>query len=417
MVWLQLIYFSLLTLFFYRRDGRMNVATMLSLLYLITAVMAVGIDIFDLYGQFGVNKKVDSFWGTLIYCSGLTLVIYPFSKLRVSTTSFSLNNPKLFTITCYIMCICVLLYVTIHFSEIIYALTTDAAEVKSQHYSDLQNGPVIGGQSLIMYPINILSSTWCFLMVCWFISVIFLHKGIIFNTLLILCSLSGILKGSLEAGRAAIIYWLFSFCCFCCLFWPYIATPKLRRRIVLSVSIPIGLILLIFVSVTISRFALGEHNGAWYSFVGYAGQQYNNFCAVFEYGRDLPFTIERIMPLTYKYAFGGNFDLMEYYENISVKTGITVNNFYTLLGGLYLTTGIPFTILCISIYNIFAMKICQKVSFTFNFSYLILLSIIILVPVKGMFDVPFPYVGDTLVNFLLIGLFLLFKHSLNFNNK
>lgn len=379
--------------------------------------MAVVIDFLYLYEEYGVVRKVDSFWGTIFYCIGITLIIYPFSKLQVSKTSFTIKNPQLFTIICYTICFSVLIYIVLHFSEILYSLSTDAADIKAQHYDDLDSGPAGGGQAILMYPINILSSAWCFILTCWFISTIFLQKGLFFNALLLFCSFCGILKGSLIAGRAAIVYWLFSFCTLLCIFWPYIPSAQKRRRLVLSVSIPVVTILIIFSSITIARFADGEDNEAIYSFIGYAGQQYNNFCAVFEYGGNLPFTIERIMPLTYKYGLGGNFDLMEYYGEIKNKTGIAVNNFYTLLGGLYLTTGLPFTILCILIFCIVAQKICQKASSTLDFSYFILLSIIILVPIQGMFDVPFPYVSDTLVNFTLFGLFLFFHYSFAISNK
>lgn len=418
MVWFQCIYFCLLTLFFYRKGKGINAAFTLSLLYSIVAIMAVAIDILDLYNEYGINRQVDSITGTLFYCIGLTFVIWPFSNLQLhSINSFAIQNHRLFNITCYVICICTVLYVAFNFSDIVYSLVTDADEVKSQHYDDLANGPKNGGQALWMYPINILSSAWCFILVCWFISVLFLNKGILFNGMLLLCSMSGVLKGSLIAGRAAIIYWIFCFITLFSIFIPIVPSYKMKKRLILSVLIPIAIILFIFTSITISRFAYRGDNEALYSFIGYAGQQYNNFCAVFEYGKDLPFTIERIMPITYKYVIGGQFDLMEYYDSLATSTGIKVNNFYTLLGGLYLTTGGVFTIFYIAVLYLFNTYICKKASSTMDFSYFVLLSICILIPIKGMFEVPFPSVGDSLVNITLIGIFVMFRYSFVFKKK
>ena len=114
------------------------------------------------------------------------------------------------------------------------------------------------------------------------------------------------------------------------------------------------------------------------------------------------------MPVTYKYIVGGQFDLVEYYGRLAMQTGILVNNFYTLIGGLLLTTGLPFSILCICLYYLCASRVCRKLSKTMDFSYFLLVSILILVPIQGMFDVPFPYIGDTLVNIVILIFFFLF---------
>ena len=417
MVWIQCIYFCLIAFYFFHREKQINAAFIICIFYAFSSVMAVMIDVLNLYGDFGIDDYQYSIGGTIVYCLGLTAILFPFTKLQISEASFKLKNPRLFSAMCIVLFSCTLIYVLLNFTEIVYSLTTDAEEVKASHYDDLSSGSTSTTQNLFMYPLNILSSAWNVMLLCWFISFIFLKKGFIFNSMLLLGSFGGVLKGSLIAGRAAIIYWIFSFITLFCIFYPYFPSAKIRRRLILFVSVPFALVAIVFYSITISRFGYQGENEALYSFIGYAGQPYNNFCAVFEHSDNLPFTIERIMPVTYKYIVGGQFDLVEYYGRLAMQTGILVNNFYTLIGGLLLTTGLPFSILCICLYYLCASRVCRKLSKTMDFSYFLLVSILILVPIQGMFDVPFPYIGDTLVNIVILIFFFLFHYSFSFGKE
>lgn len=411
MVWIPFIYFSLLSYYFYKKaDNTISPAVVLCGFYVISSLMSILIDIRDLYGEYGTNPKELSLSATFIYCAGLTAILIPFARLKLSTTEFTLRNPRLFSITCYFICACIAIYLFANFQDIIHALVTDADEVKAEHYSVIGDNAERGSQALWMYLPNIFSSAWCLVLLCWFVSITFLKKNILFNAMLLVSSFVGVLKGALIAGRSAIIYWIFCFAVYLIFFQLYMPKSQ-RRKILLGSLVPIGLIAVFFISITISRFAHNASENSLDSFIGYAGQMYVNFCSVYENAKNLPFTIERIAPLAYRHILGQDFNLMDYYARLSADTGILVNVFYTLLGGLYMTIGGLGTFAYVGIFYFIASYICKKITETCDFSYIILLSIIVLVPIKGMFDVPFPSTSDSLTIFITIILCFIFKYS------
>lgn len=417
MVWIPFIYFSLLSFYLYRKaDNNISPAVVLCGFYVISSLMSIFIDIRDLYGEYGTNPKELSFAATFIYCVGLTAVLVPFAKLKRSDTEFTLRNPRFFTATCYFICACIAIYVLANFQDIRHSLITDADEVKAEHYSVISDNAERGSQALWMYLPNIFSSAWCLVLLCWFVSITFLQKSFIFNTMLLVSSLVGVLKGALIAGRSAIIYWIFCFAVFFVFFHLYMPKAQ-RRKIIISSLVPIGLIVVFFISITVSRFAHDAVGSTMDSFIGYAGQMYINFCSVFENAKNLPFTIERIAPLTYRHVLGQDFNLMDYYSRLNDDTGIYVNVFYTLLGGLYMTIGGFGTLVYVALFYFIAAYICRKITETCDFSYILLLSIIVLVPIKGMFDVPFPSTSDSLTIFITLFLFYIFKYAFVISRK
>ena len=411
MVWIPFIYFCLLSFYLYRKaDNRISPAWILCAFYVISSLMSGLVDIYDLYGDYGINPKELSLSATIFYCAGLTAVLVPFAKLKQSEVEFTLRNPRLFALTCYFICSCIFIYILVNFQDITHALVTDAEEVKAEHYSQMEDNAARGSQALWMYLPNIFSSAWCLVLLCWFVSITFLHKSLFFNTMLLVSSFVGVLKGALIAGRSAIIYWIFCFAVLFVFFQWYMPASQ-RRKILISSLVPIGMIIVFFISITVARFAYQEANGTVYSFIGYAGQMYINFCSVFEHAQNMPFTIERIAPLTNRHVLGQDFNLVEYYSRLNDETGILVNVFYTLLGGLYLTVGGMGTILYVALFYFIAKYVCRRITETSDFAYIMLLSIIILVPIKGMFDVPFPSTSDSLTIFITLILFYIFKHS------
>ncbi len=417
MVWIPFIYFCLLSICLYRKaDNRISPACVLCMLYVISSLMSIFVDTLNLYGDYGINPKQLSLSATIFYCAGLTAILVPFAKLKKSEVCFRLRNHRIFTFTCYFICTCIFIYLFANYQAITHALITDADEVKEEYYSIMGDEVKRGSQAIWMYLPNIFSSAWCLVLLCWFVSITFLKKSLFFNAMLLFSSFVGVLKGSLIAGRAAIIYWIFCFAVMFIFFQCYMPAAQ-RRKLLINSLIPIGLIVVLFISITVSRFAYREANGSLNSFIGYSGQMYINFCSVFENAQNMPFTIERIAPLTYRYILGQDFNLVEYYSRLNDEVGISVNVFYTLLGGLYLTIGEVGTIIYVGIFYFIAKYICRKIMETCDFSYIMLLSILFLVPIKGMFDVPFPSTSDSLTIFITLILFYIFNHSFVFSNR
>ena len=243
-------------------------------------------------------------------------------------------------------------------------------------------------------------------------SITFMNNNAFINIGLLLCSTKQIISSILIAGRAAVVYWLFCFICYLFLFYPLM---KRRSKIIIFTlaGIIVAIMIAGFTAITISRFVDRDDHSVMFSIIAYAGQQYNNFCHLFVNIDYIPITLDRIMPLTAKYILGhGEFHLSNYYDFISGFTGFSVNNFYTLLGGLLLTIGFNGMIVYSMLVCIITTIICHNIHCNFTFYNLILLSILIQVPTVGMFDVPFPYTGDSMCILFTILLYIIFKYKL-----
>ena len=406
------IYLGLLFVYFTRKEKRIGLASILTLFFLISSIAGIFFDIFDLYGEYGIGEKVISPNGTLLYCIGLTAILYPFSNLRITEDTLFIEKKPYFNILAYILIVCFFIYVISHISTLITYSKMSFYEIKAAHYEDLAFAQDNERGSLFLMLPNIISNTWSLSLLCWFVSITFMRNHPLINIGLFLSSTQHIIQGFMIAGRAPIIYWIFAYLCYWVLFKPYMS-EKCKHRLFLLSAIAGGAVLVFFMIITASRFAMHTGYGTLYSLLGYAGQPYNNFCMVIEYGESSPFFIDRLLPVFSKYILKHEqFHLALYYDEITSYIGIAVNCFYTLLGGLYLNVGYTGLLICLVIYEFCATKTMKAVQLNFSFSNLILLSILILVPIQGMFDIPFPYVQDTLANLFCICVYFVFKYTL-----
>lgn len=410
---IPVIWFSLLALWFYRKEEGIGIATTLTMFYLVSAACGLFIDRYDLYGSFGVADKVISIPGTILYCLGLTVLLYPFQYLRLSPGSkLQIDKPMLFKVIGYIMILCFIIFMINQGSAIREASAKDFSEVKAEHYDDLNFAQDGDSQSFIFTIAGIVSSAWSLCLLMWFISITFMKNSIFFNIGLLVCSLQHVFQGIVIAGRAAILYWVVCFICCIVIFYPLMENT-LKRRLRISTIVFGVCFVLFFLAITISRFEDSVDNGVTHSLIAYAGQPYNNFCAVYENAENLPFATDRIFPLFNKYVLGhGQVHLAVYYDQISSIIGIPVNCFYTFMGGLLLNVGFWGIVLALIVYYICASKTIKAIHDDFTIYNMILMSLLVLVPIQGMFDLPFPYVSDSLVIFFTIGVFLLFKYTI-----
>lgn len=410
---IPIIWFSLLVIWFYRKEERIGIATTLTLFYLVSAVCGFFIDKYDLYGMFGVADKVVSIPGTILYCLGLTVLLFPFQYLHLSPGSkLQIDKPVLFKVIGYFMILCFIIFLIKHGSDIREASTKDFSEVKAEHYDDLGFAQDGGSQSFIFTIAGIVSSAWSLCMLMWFISISFMRNSLFLNIGLLICSLQHVLQGILIAGRAAILYWAVCFACCIVIFYP-LMEDTLKRRIRIGTIVLGTCFVLFFMAITASRFEDSADNGIAHSLIAYAGQPYNNFCAVYENAENLPFATDRIFPLFNKYILGhGQFHLKVYYDQISSIIGIPVNCFYTFMGGLLLNVGFFGIIIALIVYYICSYKTIMAIHNDFTAYNMILMSLLVLVPIQGMFDLPFPYVSDSLVIFYTIGIYIIFKYTI-----
>ena len=79
MITIPFIYFGILLLFQYKRNGRkMDIACYILLIYFISAFFSILIDLFDLYSRELGGYRVSGN-ATFVYCGLLTLCVLPFA--------------------------------------------------------------------------------------------------------------------------------------------------------------------------------------------------------------------------------------------------------------------------------------------------------------------------------------------------
>lgn len=413
MIYIVLAYFSFLLFYFYKRNNSFDLATAITSLFMVSVFCGVLIDVFDLYGEYGVNDKVDSFPATVVFCLGITFVIYPFSKIReIHIEGITLRKPVLFDGLCILLIGVFIAYCLFTGVDGLVEVIRDAASVKSEYYEDL-NAIVGRAESppIYMYPVTILINAWSLVLCLWFYRMVFMKPNFLMNGLLLIASLGGVLGSGAKGGRGTIIYWLFLFFLYFFFFKQFMSS-KMKKRIVLAMSILGGIVFLLLIIITVSRFEDSDDWGALFSFIGYAGQMYNNFCSVYEVNEFFPMTLDRIFPLLSKYLEGRQFDLIDFYDKMNALTGVAVNCFTTMIGGLLINVGFIGMVLYMFVYNVFSINIFKRFRGTLGIHQLVLLSYLIIVPVKGLFGLPFTTVNDTLMFVFSMILYFTFKHTL-----
>ena len=411
MVYVVLVYLVLLLLLLRKRNGALTMTSAIVMLFLLSVVCGVFIDIWDLYGEYGVNDKTVSLSATVVFCLGIWVLVLPFMKLdRQDVQCVVVGKKWLLDGLCWLFVLAFVVNLAVKGTDIISALIEDAASVKSEHYEDLDAIAQEEGQPIYMYLINMLIGCWSLALCLWFYHMIFCPKGVVLNVLLLLSSLGGIFNAFVTAGRAAIVYWLFVFFLYFFFFNKFMPLRQ-RRRIMLASLLFGGVVLVIFLIITFSRFDSTD-SGTLHSLVGYAGQMYNNFCSVYEVRGLFGFTTERVFPLTNKYLFGGSFDLLAFYDRIYSQTGVSVNCFTTIFGGLVINIGLGGMVCFMLAYNLIFYKLFKTFDAAIGIHHLIILSVAVLIPAKGMFGLPFSSVSDSLVLIFSTLLYVLFKYRL-----
>ena len=197
------------------------------------------------------------------------------------------------------------------------------------------------------------SMSWIVLLL-FFYSICFLKKSICFNLLLLLSSTSCIILGIIGIDRSIVFYWLlllgFSFV----LFYKYIPKKK-KKWIFMSFFVLVGLLLVYFIAVTMSRFGDegSDSEGAFDSIIEYAGQNFINFCWFWDRFNLPSVNLTGLFPAI-NHFFIGDPSIVEYGKKLELKLGFFINYFYTFLGSWMIYVGQIGTIILVIIYSITA---------------------------------------------------------------
>ncbi len=340
MIAIPLFYFLLLTIYFYRKNGwGIDVASCLLLVAI--SLFAIVIDVKELYGDYGINRPAYNIWTLLLFCVQWTLVLLPLHMLSgLKIEAIDEVKVPTFKVLCLLM-FASSVYMVVHsLDDIKDALIMDLADVRDQHYSDLNKGAAKGFNPLLLIPTVLTAIPFpTVALVFWFYLNSFFRGSYVVKTCVLLVSIVQAILSITMAGRSAMVYWVFDFYLCYSLFYRFLA-PRIRRNLNLVALVFGTLIVVVFVSITVARFdGKSGDRDPLDSLYGYAGQHINNFSIMMVEGHNAPLLPAREFPFFSRYVLHQRFDLKDHYVELSSHVKALTNVFDTFGAEIYLDLG------------------------------------------------------------------------------
>lgn len=384
MIALPFVYFSFLLYVSMKKNG-LTVGSYIILLFLISSLCSVLVDILNLYTDSCLEQELGIF-APFLYISTLSFLIWPFYKFQINKISI----PKKVTITKIKFVVC--LYLVMFFIVLLVSLTRITEVITSNALAsiryELYSGDTIsfydhlsGYKRYICAICNIISPS-AFIMILIFVYLVtFVKKHYFLKVCAILSSFTPLLISINIADRSQYFYWVAMLGFSIVLFRPFM---EVRSKQFLYTIISIFLVLIIsyFTAVTISRF--GERDGgASGGIIVYAGQSYVNFC-MFINKLVPPISVNIIFPIITQLILGGDsyFAIANQLENAQ---NIYVCVFPSFLGIIYsVSGGIVTTLFCLFYRWVSSVIIGKSCNRKLGINNLIIIWIIAIVPVIGV---------------------------------
>ena len=414
MIAIPLLYFLLLTGYFYRKNGwGLDVAS--GLLLVAISLFAIVIDVKDLYGIYGNNKLAYNFWTIFLFCLQWTIILLPIHKisaLEVKTID-EVKLPSL-KIMGIVLFFCSLYLIIFNLEDIKDALILDPSEVRDQHYKNLAKGEKNGFNILALIPTILTSTPFpTIALLLWFYMNSFIKGTHFISIFLLLASIVQAVLGIIIAGRAAMIYWVFDF--FLCYSFFYKFLNKEFKRTLNIVGLIFGSIIIVaFVTITVSRYkGTTADRDPLESLYGYAGQHINNFSIMMQEGHTAPFLPDRELPFLSNYILGIKYDMDSHYLKLMGTVKATVSVFDTYGAEIYLDLGIIAYIL----FHLFILYIANHIEASWKeltFDRILLVGMMTAFFSHGLFAWPFTghYTSMAIVFILFLVYFFRFRFQL-----
>lgn len=391
MITIPFIYFTLLSIWLIRKHHGIDLSAFLAIVYAFSGACTIIMDANDVYGFNGVCEKMAiSPWATFTYCALLTLSIVPFSSLD-SRTLKDIDIQKGWVVDGLSWVLIITFFVTLYstFTNLDIVLHSDLKEVRDDVYDNMDKEQLTGIQYFLALPETFFSQFSPVAILLYFLNVAKGRKSTWFNWLLLLSSLTPVIKAVLIAGRTQPIYWFLSFTALYILFRPMY--DKQQRRKALFPFLLFGILVGGFIAaVTIARFKVADvmdDVGAYDSLLAYSGQSFVNFndfyCNYIESGIHW----DRIFPLTNYFFINPGWDLEEYRDLIWSYSGMNIGVFFTFLGDLLIDLGRMGMTVYVLIFSAISYLICRSANRegTIDLSRLLVILILFLIPLQGIF--------------------------------
>ena len=414
------IYFSALTYYFWQKHKIFDIATYMSLLFVITSLCNI-LMVQGGYLQGGVlSEGWEPEFGvipTILYCGLITLTIFPFSFVRPEKLQniSNIHRYVVFAFTVFIIIQGVLVY---------YLVGEFLSDLLNGDFKDLKDASYDGDITpadvkMLTMPAPLQILYFLSLMTLLGLPLFFYYscvekRNLWLTSPLLLVSVSPILRGMLAADRTEIIHYGLMFG-FCLVFFQSFITKKVKYFL-LAISVPVVAIGITYVvAVSSSRFE-NDDEGAAGSMLEYAGQSYANFCYFYDNHNSDLYYIERELPLTSYFVFKNQY--AETKEERSAKEGFFIGVFASHIGSWLIDVGV---VGCVLICVLFAAFCCFVIKWydrtEFDIADVLMLFTLGVVPTFGIFYYRYYSLQTAVVYAAAIMLYIFSKFVIVWKNK
>lgn len=389
MYFVPLIYFLGLTYFFWQKHRCVDLATYISALFTLTSLCGV---LMIAGGYLSGSGVLADGWDpefgfvpTILYCSLITLTIYPFSFIRPEKIVHISNIHR---------------YAIYAFSFFIILQGLAVAYLVGDFLSDLLNGdfkflkdsgyagditPADAKMMTMPMPVQVMyllcSMTLLGIPLFFYYSCIE-KRSLWLSVPVLAASISPVLRGILSADRAEIMHYGLMFVFTLILFQKHLT--KAVKRFLATASVPVLLIGMVYVvAVSSSRFE-DTNEGTGGSMLEYAGQPYANFCYFYDnHNADL-YYFEREFPLTSYFVYKSQYTDTK--DERGAKEGFFIGVFATHVGSWLLDAGtIGCSVICMLFFIICCWVIKQYNRDEFDIADVLMIFVLGAVPTFGIF--------------------------------
>lgn len=413
MIYIPFLYFTILTIFLYRKRG-IDPSTYISLLYTITTGCSVLLAIDPSYVRYNSAALASvNFVPTILFCILITLSIAPvyifnFRKINCIT----LKNTKFIKWITYAFFISFLLHVILYFKEFIFilALGDKMAELRTglYHGDMLQLTKYPAPIEMIALPFKVLADFSYIMIFLYFFCICTIKLSKRMHLMMICGSLTSVYVGILGVDRSKTFYWvILAGLCFV-LFYHYM-DKKARKQIVRFGIVIVALIGTYFMAMTIARF--GDSDGSIGSAIlNYAGQSFINFCYFWEnYNAPDGVTLKHLFPAISHFIFDSYDGAVPYQQEMSQLSGMECGVFYTYLGTFITSAGKLGPFIITIVYLILANLVMKRKSGTISFSKLTYIFLVLIIPTTGFILYMYTSTFKTLTLLFLVTMMHLLK--------
>ena len=404
MEYIPLIYFSVLFLWIYKKQG-LDASAYITLLYVMTSFFSV---LFLNQATARMDKSCLTFLPTFLYCFLLTLFILPVVRFNTrKIIESSIRGTKFISFITYFYFGCFALLLVFYLRDLIFCFfISDMAEAKQLIRTDgvnLTKYPWF--IEIFLYVARMLSPFSMIMVFIFFYGLAFLKKSWGVNLMALTGSFSSILIGILNIDRSKIFFWAIIFGLCAVMFWNHI--EKKRKKTLYYVLALFGSIMAFyFIIVTIGRYGDSDV-GTGGSLISYAGQPYYYFCYFWEnFNNTDGVTLKYLFPSFHHFILNDFDGSLALQQELTTKTGIFTGQFYTLLGDFIISDGKVGPFIITLVYLFLSVLIYRRKGNRCSFERYFVVYLLMLIPTTGIISY---YYANFAVTFSLITVLLLMR--------